>query len=490
MALFHLSVTQVKRSAGQSAIASAAYRAWGRLYSEGNGEEKRHHHKGGVICSDILLPPQAPPEYQDRQTLWNAVEEVERHKDAQLAYSFDIALQNEFSLEENIALARQFLLEQFVSRGMVADFAVHQPDKEDGGIPNPHFHVLCPIRPILESGRWGSKQRRVYRLDEDGNRILDSKGKPLFDAVPTTDWGSPETLEHWREAWAEMCNAKFAEKGLPCRIDHRSYLRQGLDLLPTVHEGPAVRQMEARGIATDKGSLNRWIRATNALLKDLRRKVKTLMGWIGEVREEMSKPQAPALADLLGAYYGARNAGAWSNKGKVGNLQKFADTVSYLTEQKLFTVDDLEARVTSHNERMTALKEDMDSKQARMKELQDLLEQAGRYRELKPIHDQMNAIHRQGQREKFKAAHEGELRQFYMARRKLKDHFTSEGRLPLTKWRKERDELQQAYQQDYAKYKPIREDLMKLYQVKSTGDTARRQQEQTQTKRRDRDMDR
>ena len=73
----------------------------------------------------------------------------------------------------------------------------------------------------------------------------------------------------------------------------------------------------------------------------------------------------------------------------------------------------------------------MDSKQARMKELQDLLEQAGRYRELKPIHDQMNAIHRQGQREKFKAAHEGELRQFYMARRKLKDHFTSEGRLPL-----------------------------------------------------------
>ena len=103
------------------------------------------------------------------------------------------------------------------------------------------------------------------------------------------------------------------------------------------------------------------------------------------MREELSKPQAPALADLLGAYYGARNAGAWSSKGKVGNLQKFADTVSYLTEQKLFTVDDLEARVTSHNERMTALKEGMDSKQARMKELQDLLEQAGRYRELKPI---------------------------------------------------------------------------------------------------------
>ena len=153
MALFHLTVTQVQRSAGQSAVASAAYRAGERLYSERYGEYSDYTRKGGVICSDILLPPQAPPEYQDRQTLWNALEAAERGKDAQLAYSFDIALQNEFSLEENIALARQFLLEQFVSRGMVVDFAVHQPDKEDGGIPNPHFHVLCPIRPILESGK-------------------------------------------------------------------------------------------------------------------------------------------------------------------------------------------------------------------------------------------------------------------------------------------------------------------------------------------------
>ena len=155
------------------------------LYSERYGEYSDYTRKGGVICSHILLPPQAPPEYQDRQTLWNAVEEVERHKDAQLAYSFDIALQNEFSLEENIALARQFLLEQFVSRGMVVDFAIHQPDREDGGIPNPHFHVLCLIRPIREDGKWGFKQRRVYRLDEDGNRILDEKGKPLFDARAT-----------------------------------------------------------------------------------------------------------------------------------------------------------------------------------------------------------------------------------------------------------------------------------------------------------------
>ena len=172
MALFHLHVTQVKRSAGQSVVTSAAYRAGEKLYSEYYGEVSDYTHKGGVVCTDILLPPQAPNQYQDRATLWNAVEKAERGKKAQLAYSFDIALQNEFSLEENIALARQFVSEQLVGRGMIADFAIHQPDKEDGGIPNPHFHVLCPIRPIEPDGKWGCKQRRRYRLDEDGNRII------------------------------------------------------------------------------------------------------------------------------------------------------------------------------------------------------------------------------------------------------------------------------------------------------------------------------
>ena len=316
MALFHLSVTQTKRSAGQSAIASAAYRAGERLYSEYYGEYSDYTRKGGVICSDILLPSHAPPEYADRQTLWNAVEKAERGKNAQLAYSFDIALQNEFSLEENIALARQFLLENFVSRGMVVDFAVHQPDREDGGIPNPHFHVLCPIRPIEQNGKWGLKQRRVYELDEDGNRIRDADGKFVFNAVPTTDWGSPETLEHWRQTWAELCNAKFAEKGLDVRIDHRSYERQGVELLPTVHEGATVRAMEKKGIRTEKGEFNRWIKATNAVIRDIKKKIALLFDWIAEAKAELAKPQAPDLVSLLNASYtpstlARRSAPSW-----------------------------------------------------------------------------------------------------------------------------------------------------------------------------------
>ena len=156
-------------------MASAAYRAGEKLHSEYYGEDSDYTNKGGVICTEILLPPHAPREYADRETLWNAVEKVEKGKKSQLAYSFDISFQNEFTQEENIALARQFLTEHFVSRGIVVDFAVHEPEKEEGGINNPHFHFMCPIRPIEQNGKWGLKQKREYVLDENGNRIPDGK---------------------------------------------------------------------------------------------------------------------------------------------------------------------------------------------------------------------------------------------------------------------------------------------------------------------------
>lgn len=222
--------------------------------------------KGGVILAEIMLPEYVPKRFFDRSTLWNEVEQVEKNYNAQLAYSFDMALQNEFSLEENIELAREFVQKYFVSDGMICDLAVHQPDREEGGIPNPHFHVLVPIRPLNDDGTWGAKQRREYHLDENGNRIKKENGQWEFDAVPTTNWGKPEALDMWREAWADMVNDKFREKGLDCRIDHRSYVDQGLDLIPTVHEGPQIRKMEKKGIRTEKGELNRWIKATNAKL--------------------------------------------------------------------------------------------------------------------------------------------------------------------------------------------------------------------------------
>ena len=479
MALFHFTVDQMKRSEGQSAIASAAYRSGERLYSEYYGEYSDYTRKGGVICSDILLPSHAPPEFADRQTLWNAVELVERGKKAQLAYSFEIALQNEFTIEENIALARQFLLDNFVSRGMTVDVAFHEKETEDGGLPNPHFHFLCPMRPMNPDGTWGFKQHRVYRLDEDGNRIRDQNGKFLFDAVPTTDWGSPETLEHWRKAWADVCNAKFEEKGLDVRIDHRSYLRQGVDLLPTVHEGAAVRAMEKKGIRTEKGEFNRWIKATNAVIRDIKKKITSLMGWIADMKAELAKPQAPDLVSLLNAYYTQRRAGAYSQKGKVSNLKEMNETFNYLRANGIYSLEDLESRVSEHSAATESLKKTLDEQTARMKAIKQLYDSSAAFQSLKPVYDGLQKIKFEKPRAKYKAEHEAKLKQFYAARRKLTGEFP-DGKVDMKKLTEEYDELEQAHETTYGEFKAVRDDLHRLWKVKSCVDTAARFNERTE----------
>ena len=457
-------MTQIKRSAGQSAVAAAAYRAGEKLHSAYYGEDSDYTRKGGVICSEILLPSHAPPEYADRETLWNAVEKAERGKKAQLAYSFDIALQNEFSIQENINLARQFLSDNFVSRGMVVDFAVHQPDKEDGGISNPHFHVMCPIRPIESDGRWGNKQRREYALDERGERVLDEAGNYVFNAVPTTDWGKPETLETWRQAWADLCNAKFAEKGLDCRIDHRSFARQGMEQIPTQHEGPTVRAMEAKGIRTNKGDLNRFIRKTNALLREAKEKIAALIGWLKDVKAELAKPQPPTLNDLLALHCANRNKDAYSNKAKNANLQRYAEAFSFLQSKNLYTVDDLETTLHAMQGKIDALKKSASAKQARIKNLDELLRMVDYYKSGKPIADKLKTIRFEKSRQKYKAEHDDELRTSYMAERKLKPYF-KDGKLPITAWRKERAQLEQEYRDIQTELSPLHADAKKLWAI-------------------------
>ena len=447
-------------------MAAAAYRAGEKLHSKYYGEDSDYTRKGGVICSEILLPSHAPPEYADRETLWNAVEKAERGKKAQLAYSFDIALQNEFPMQENIALARQFLLENFVSRGMVVDFSVHSPDKEDGGISNPHFHVMCPIRPIESDGSWGNKQRREYVLDEHGERVLDEAGNGnyVFNAVSTTDWGKPETLETWRQGWAETCNAKFAEKGLDCRIDHRSYERQGIEQIPTIHEGPSVRAMEAKGIRTDKGDLNRWIRKTNAMLREAKQKIAALIGWMKDVKAELSNPQPPTLNDLLALHCANRNKGAYSNKAKNANLQRYAEAFSFLQSKNLYTVDDLENTLHAMQNKIDTLKKSASAKQSRIKELDELFRMAQYYVDGKPVADKLRSIRFEKSRQKYKSEHDDTLRTFYMAERKMKPYF-KDGKLPITAWRREREQLEQEYRNIQSDLSPLHADAKKLWAI-------------------------
>ena len=163
MALYHFSVKQVSRGKGQTVVNSAAYISGQKLYNDYYGQTHDYTKKSGVVFTEILTPEYVPERLSDRETLWNEVEQIEKSKRAQLAYSFDIALQNELTLDENIELAREFCWEQFVARGMIVDLAVHEGKSKNEDEPdNPHFHVLAPIRPFTEEAGETSRNGNMF----------------------------------------------------------------------------------------------------------------------------------------------------------------------------------------------------------------------------------------------------------------------------------------------------------------------------------------
>ena len=414
LSLYHFSVSQIRRSAGRSVIAAAAYRAGEKLTSKYDGLVHDYTHKHGVVTADILLPPNAPKKYSDRNTLWNSVEMFEKRIDAQLAYNFDVALQTEFTQEENTALVRQFLQENFVSRGMIVDYAIHDPDNKNG-ISNPHFHFLCPMRPLNKDGSWGPKRKRESVIADDGQR------QTIW--VKTTDWGEPETLEQWRQAWADLCNAKFEEKGLDIRIDNRSFARQGVDLIPTVHEGPAVREMEARGIKTNKGSLNRWIRATNNALLKLLSRVEELKQWLSSHLKDIRAEAPDTLVDLLGEYYNARRIQSLQrgyHKPSERDRREELDLLKYLSDNHLTDAQSLEEKLSTVSAETDRLRTQLHRLGQKIHDTDLAVTYAEMYLRTLPTAKEYSEIRFKKRREKFWSEHSDDLRSWQLARSKLK----------------------------------------------------------------------
>ena len=266
IAIYHCSIKIVSRGKGKSAVAAAAYRSGEKLTNEWDGLTHDYTKKGGVVHSEILLPAHAPPAFSDRSTLWNSVELSEKSNNAQLAREVEIALPVELSREEQTRLVREYCSSQFVSKGMIADFNLH-----DTGGGNPHAHILLTMRPLDEKGAWLPKSKKEYVLDENGERIRLPSGRYKTRKVDLVDWNNRENAEVWRRTWADLTNEFLAQNNCPERIDHRSYERQGIDQIPTVHVGVSATQMEKKGIVTERGELNRNINAANRILREIRR---------------------------------------------------------------------------------------------------------------------------------------------------------------------------------------------------------------------------
>lgn len=236
MAIPHLNVKIITRSAGQSAIASAAYRSGEALYNESEKKTHDYTRKEDVRHTEIMAPSDAPSWVNDRQTLWNTVEAGEKRKDARFARTMTLALPREMDVKQNLELVREYVQNNFVKHGMVADIAIHEARSNDGG-KNPHAHIMLTMRDIAPDG-----------FSEKKNRTWDKK----------------ELLVSWRDSWEEHTNRHLEMAGHDTRISMQSYETQGKDQVPTIHMGPEASALEEQGIETRRGNRNREITQENA----------------------------------------------------------------------------------------------------------------------------------------------------------------------------------------------------------------------------------
>lgn len=453
-------------------IASAAYRAGEKLYSERYGETSDYSHKHGVVCSGILLPEHAPKEYADRQTLWNAVEKNERRRDAQLAYSDEFSFQNEFTYEENMALVLRFLQENFVSKGLICDYAVHDPEREPGGTPNPHMHVLIPMRAIEPDGRFGKKQEQVFVLDENGNRIWDEKrGRYKTESRSCNGLDKHGALEELRESWARLCNEKFEEKGLDIHLDNRSYERQGVEMLAQIHEGPAVHAMEKKGVRTEIGDYNRFVRQLNAVIRETERQLKELREWLRNAREELNQlptPEEPSLAWVV-----QEQLKNLPSRGKsLRNIEEASQALIDLEAMGIRNADELDAKVTETGKSYDELTERVKANEARVKKLEEAIKQAAIYKKYLPIKQALNEPRYQFKKakEKYRTEHDSELTLFKAARRILKEFSPGKKVTDATvaDWKKELANLKVSLETEAPQVKVARDEMLKLRGIQGT----------------------
>lgn len=235
MASYHLTAQPVKRSAGRSVVAMAAYRSGSKLKDERQGKDVDFRRRKGVAHTEIMAPEGCAEFLRDRQALWNYVERQEIRKDAQLAREINMALPHELTDGQRVALVRKFIGEQFVALGMVADFAIHKPVREKGDDPrNYHAHILLTLRQAEANG---------------------------LRRVKTREWNSDKMLVAWRAAWADCQNEALRENGHKATVDHRSLRvqkaeaaergdwagQQVLDRVPEIHVGPKARKAGLAG---------------------------------------------------------------------------------------------------------------------------------------------------------------------------------------------------------------------------------------------------
>lgn len=314
VAIYHFSLQIAKRNNGKrSLIAMAAYRSGERLYSELYEKENFYGHRLVKPDAFILKPDYVPSEFSDREYLWNKMELAETSPNARLCREVNIALPVELSNEDQKELVTSYVQKMFVSKGMIADVAIHRDDCN-----NPHAHIMLTMRKVDEKGQISNKQKRIPVLDEHGKQVYNEKGHRKTVSIKTTDWDKKELLLEARKEWANMTNKLLRERGIDEQITEKSHKELGKKELPTIHEGVLSRKLEERGIVTNQVQHNQLVREHNQSvqkLNDLEEKKELLIDqeqqptkqFYKQTFSPMEKKELKALAKELRFFVSSEN---------------------------------------------------------------------------------------------------------------------------------------------------------------------------------------
>lgn len=475
MAIYHLSIKIISRGKGKSAVAAASYRSGEKIKNEYDGIVHDFTRKGGIAHTEILLPQNAPQEFSDRGTLWNSVEKIEKSKNSQLAREIEIALPKELNMEKQIELVREYVKENFVKVGMCADIALH--DKNDG---NPHAHILLTMRPLNEDKTWGAKSKKEYILDENGEKVKLKNGNYKTRKINTVDWNEQDKAEEWRKTWADITNKYLEENSIQEKVDHRSYQRQGIEEIPTIHLGVSASQMEKKGIATDRGNINREIRKQNRLLQEIKLRIKALMRWIrGIGKEEKAetdklKSTLPPKENLLSVFENLIRKNADNHNT---DLEKYIESYQFLKEKNIISLSELKESIVTLRDKNYKTTRAIKDTEKKIDGKVQLIDQAEKYLKYKDIYKAYTKLKKIKQ-EDFYNEHTAELILFESARKHLKEHLGESKTLNISKWKSELTTLKKDKKSLYSQILEIREGVEHAEKVKTCIEQLQEQEKQ------------
>ena len=464
MAIYHLCIKIISRGKGKSAVAASAYRSGEKIKNEYDGIVHDFTRKGGIAHTEILLPQNAPQEFSDRGTLWNSVEKIEKSKNSQLAREIEIALPKELDREKQIELVREYVKENFVDVGMCADIALH--DRNDG---NPHAHILLTMRPLNEDTTWGAKSKKEYILDENGEKVKLKNGNYKTRKINTVDWNEQDKAEHWRKAWADITNKYLEENSIQEKVDHRSYQRQGIEQIPTIHLGVSATQMEKKGIATDRGNINREIKHQNMILREISRRIKALLNWIRGIgkeektENENTKSTLTPKENLLSVLENLIRKNAENHNT---DLEKYIESYQLLKEKNITSISELKENILDLRDKIYNTTRAIKDTEKKIDGKVQLIDHAEKYLKHKDTYKVYTKLNKNKQ-DTFYNEHTAEIILFESAKKYLKEHLGESKTLNISKWKLEVITLRKEKDSLYSQIIDMRKEVEQAEKVKT-----------------------